>query len=102
MFVSDKCLGLVGDLAEFYPEAKWQHRVVHFYRNPRTAAPSIKKKEVTAMLRAILAQEDAQEAKKKLARFFPWHSSPRGRSAQTSGRYRQPGREELAAERRVT
>ena len=33
LFVSDKCLGLVENLAEFYPEAKWQRCVVHFYRN---------------------------------------------------------------------
>jgi putative transposase len=33
LFVSDKCLGLVENLAEFYPEAPWQRCVVHFYRN---------------------------------------------------------------------
>jgi putative transposase len=31
LFVSDKCLGLVENLAEFYPEARWQRCVVHFY-----------------------------------------------------------------------
>jgi putative transposase len=30
LFVSDQCLGLVENLAEFYPEALWQRCVVHF------------------------------------------------------------------------
>ena len=30
LIVSDRCLGLVENLAEFYPEAKWQRCVVHF------------------------------------------------------------------------
>jgi len=33
LFISDKCLGLVENLSEFYPEARWQRCVVHFYRN---------------------------------------------------------------------
>ena len=65
LFVSDKCLGLVENLAEFYPEAKWQRCVVHFYRNVCTAVPTGKVKEVAAMLKAIHAQEDAQAAKEK-------------------------------------
>ena len=65
LFVSDKCLGLVENLADFYPEAKWQRCVVHFYRNVWTAVPTGKVKEVAAMLKAIHAQEDAQAAKEK-------------------------------------
>jgi transposase-like protein len=65
LFVSDKCLGLVENLAEFYPEANWQRCVVHFYRNVWTAVPTGKVKEVAAMLKAIHAQEDAQAAKEK-------------------------------------
>ena len=65
LFVSDKCLGLVDNLAEFYPEAKWQRCVVHFYRNVWTAVPTGKVKEVAAMLKAIHAQEYAQAAKEK-------------------------------------
>lgn len=48
--VSDKCLGLVENLAEFYPEAKWKRCVVHFYRNVWMAVPTGKVKEVAAML----------------------------------------------------
>jgi len=65
LFVSDKCLGLVENLGDFYPEAKWQRCVVHFYRNVWTAVPTGKVKEVAAMLKAIHAQEDAQAAKEK-------------------------------------
>ncbi len=65
LFVSDKCLGLVENLADFYPEAKWQRCVVHFYRNVWTAVPTGKVKEVAAMLKAVHAQEDRQAAKEK-------------------------------------
>jgi transposase-like protein len=67
LFVSDKCLGLVENLAEFYPEASWQRCVVHFYRNVWTAVPTGKVKEVAAMLKAVHAQEDAQAAREKAA-----------------------------------
>src|ERR1035441_9073776 len=65
LLVSDKCLGLVENFAEFYPEAKWQRCVVHFYRNVWTAVPAGKVKEVAGMLKAIHAQEDAKAAKEK-------------------------------------
>jgi putative transposase len=61
-FVSDKCLGLVESLAEFYPEAAWQRCVVHFYRNVFTVVPKGKAREVAAMLKAIHAQEDKEAA----------------------------------------
>jgi transposase-like protein len=65
LFVSDKCLGLVEQLAEFYPAAQWQRCVVHFYRNVWTAVPSGKVREVAAMLKAIHAQEDRAAAEQK-------------------------------------
>jgi transposase-like protein len=65
LFISDKCLGLVESLVEFYPESSWQRCVVHFYRNVWTAVPQGKMREVTAMLKAIHAQEDKQAAKDK-------------------------------------
>jgi len=58
--ISDKCMGLVESLAEYYPEAQWQRCAVHFYRNVFTNVPSTKVKEVAAMLKAIHAQEDRQ------------------------------------------
>lgn len=66
LFVSDKCLGLVESLADFYPDAKWQRCVVHFYRNVFTAVPKGKVKDVAAMLKAIHAQEDRQAAEEKI------------------------------------
>jgi len=65
LFITDKSLGLVETLGEFYPKARWQRCVVHFYRNVFTAVPKGKVKEVAAMLKAIHAQEDRKEAAKK-------------------------------------
>jgi putative transposase len=66
LFVSDKCLGLVDSLADFYPEARWQRCVVHFYRNVFTVVPGSRVKEVAAMLKAIHAQEDREAAEEKI------------------------------------
>ncbi len=65
LVVSDKCLGLVESLGEFYPQASWQRCVVHFYRNVFTVVPKGKVKEVAAMLKAIHAQEDKPAAEQK-------------------------------------
>ena len=67
LFISDKCLGLVESLAEFYPDASWQRCVVHFHRNVTTAVPQGRVREVAAMLKAIHAQEDRQSAEQKAA-----------------------------------
>lgn len=65
LVTSDKCLGLVEVLAEFYPEAAWQRCMVHWYRNVGSSVSKSKMKEVMAMLKAIHAQEDRQAAEKK-------------------------------------
>ena len=65
LFVSDKCLGLVEALGEFYPDAAWQRCMVHWYRNVMSVVPKGKVKEVMAMLKAIHAQEDRQAARDK-------------------------------------
>ncbi len=67
LFISDKCLGLIENLADFYPEAAWQRCIVHFYRNVWTVVPSGKVKAVAAMLKAIHAQEDRPAAREKAA-----------------------------------
>lgn len=67
LFISDKCLGLLEALGEFYPEAGWQRCIVHFYRNVFTAVPKGRVKEVATMLKAIHAQEDREEARRKAA-----------------------------------
>jgi transposase-like protein len=65
LLVSDKCLGLVEVLGEFYPDAHWQRCVVHWYRNVLSVVPKAKAKPVAAMLKAIHAQEDREAARKK-------------------------------------
>jgi len=65
LIISDKCIGLVEAVSEFYPEAQWQRCIVHFYRNVFTVVPKGKVREVAAMLKAIHAQEDRVEASKK-------------------------------------
>lgn len=65
LIISDKCLGLVEAIGEFYPEAAWQRCVVHWYRNVLSAVPKGKAKAVAAMLKAIHAQEDRAAARKK-------------------------------------
>jgi putative transposase len=65
LLVSDKCLGLVEAVGEFYPEATWQRCMVHWYRNVMSVVPKTKVKEVMAMLKAIHAQEDRQAARDK-------------------------------------
>ena len=65
LVTSDKCLGLVEALGEFYPEADWQRCMVHWQRNVASAVPRSKAKETMAMLKAIHAQEDRQAALKK-------------------------------------
>ncbi len=65
LIVSDKCLGLIESLAEYYPQAQWQRCMVHFYRNVFSVVPKGKVKQVAAMLKAIHAQEDRQAAQEK-------------------------------------
>lgn len=67
LFTSDKSLGLLEALGEFYPEGAWQRCMVHWYRNVMSVVPKGKVKEVMAMLKAIHAQEDRQAARDKAA-----------------------------------
>ena len=65
LITSDKCLGLVEVLGEFYSDAMWQRCMVHWYRNVLSAVPRGKMRSVAAMLKAIHAQEDREAATKK-------------------------------------
>jgi transposase-like protein len=65
LFISDKCLGLVEALGEFYPGAAWQRCMVHWYRNVLRVVPRGRVKEVAAMLKAIHGQEDRPAAQQK-------------------------------------
>jgi transposase-like protein len=65
LVISDTCVGLVEALGEVLPDAAWQRCMTYFQRNVTKQVPSSKLKEVTAMLKAIHAQEDQQAAQKK-------------------------------------
>jgi transposase-like protein len=65
LIISDKCMGLIESLDEYYPDAKWQRCTVHYYRNVFSVVPKGKMKAVAAMLKAIHAQEDLKEAQAK-------------------------------------
>ena len=65
LIISDKCMGLIESIADYYPDAKWQRCGVHFYRNVFSVVPRGKMKEVAAMLKAIHAQEGIDEAREK-------------------------------------
>jgi putative transposase len=65
LITSDKCIGLVEALGEFFPDAAWQRCTVHFYRNVLKDVPRSKSREVAAMLKAVHAQEDREAAMTK-------------------------------------
>ena len=65
LVISDACLGLVESVAEYYPDARWQHYVVHWYRNAFSHVPTTKVREVSLMLKAIHAQENRAAARAK-------------------------------------
>ena len=65
LIVSDACMGLVESAAEFFPEARWQRCMVHFYRNVFSHLPAGKLREVALLLKAIHAQEDLEAAQRK-------------------------------------
>ena len=65
MFTGDKAAGMVGSIAEVFPEAAYQRCTVHFYRNVLAKVPKSKRARVAAMLKAVHAMEsrEASEAK---------------------------------------
>ena len=65
LVTGDKSLGMLGALEEVFPEARYQRRTVHFYRNVSGKVPRQKRTRVAKMLKAIHAQEsrEASEAK---------------------------------------
>ncbi|QIB65728.1 IS256 family transposase [Kineobactrum salinum] len=65
MIISDACMGLSESAAEYFPEADWQRCTVHFYRNVFSHVPRAKMALVSAMLKAIHAQESREAAQDK-------------------------------------
>ena len=65
LFVTDRNIGVVESITEFYPDTKWQRCMVHYFRNVFSLVPKGKVREVASMLKAIHAQEDRDSAKIK-------------------------------------
>ena len=65
MFVGDKAAGMVGSIAEVFPDAKYQRCTVHFYRNVLAKVPKSKRPQAAAMLKAIHAMESREAAAAK-------------------------------------
>ena len=68
MFIGDKAAGMVGALAEVFPDAAYQRCTVHFCRNALSKVPSSKKKAVAARLKAMHAQESFEACEEKALR----------------------------------
>jgi len=66
LVISDKSLGLVECLPDFFPDSQWQRCMVHWYRNVLSGVLQRKLKDVAAMLKAIHAQEDRPAAEQKV------------------------------------
>ncbi len=67
MFAGDKAAGMVGSIAEVFPDAECQRCMVHFCRNVLAKAPKSKRGGVAAMLKAIHAQESREASERKAA-----------------------------------
>lgn len=65
MIVGDKASGMVGSIAEVFPEAAYQRCTVHFYRNVLARVPKSRRAAVAAMLKAIHAMESREAAEAK-------------------------------------
>ena len=57
MATGDKSAGMLGALAEVFPDAMYQRCTVHFYRNVLAKVPARRRRMVAAQLKAIHAQE---------------------------------------------
>jgi putative transposase len=57
LVISDKCLGLVETLGEFFADARWQRCRVHFYRNVFACVPNDKVKAVALSKAAAVIEK---------------------------------------------
>ena len=78
MVVGDKASGMVGSIAEVFPEAAHQRCTAHFHRNVLARVPKPGRAAVAAMLKAIHAVEP-REAAVNLPRFHLHFLTPRRR-----------------------
>lgn len=65
MIVGDKASGMVGSIAEVFPDTAYQRCTVHFHRNVLARVPKSRRAAVAAMLKAIHAMESRGAAEAK-------------------------------------
>lgn len=65
MIVGDKAAGMVGSIAEVFPDAAHRRCTVHFYRKVLARVPKSRRAAVAAMLKAIHAMESREAAEAK-------------------------------------
>lgn len=65
MVVGDKASGMVGSIAEVFPDAAHRRCTVRFYRNVLARVPKSRRAAVAAMLKAIHAMESREAAEAK-------------------------------------
>lgn len=65
LIVGDKCLAMLEVVGEVFPEATYQRRVVHFYRNVFSVVPKSRVKTVAKIFKATHAQESKRAAREK-------------------------------------
>lgn len=61
MVVGDKASGMVGSIAEVFPEAAYQRCTVHFYRNVPAGVPKPGRAAVAAMLKVHSVKSESTE-----------------------------------------
>ena len=62
LIIGDKNLGMLETIPEVFPDARYQHCTVHFYRNIFSVTPRNRMKAVSMMLKAIHSQENKEAA----------------------------------------
>lgn len=65
MFAGDKAAGMVGSIAEVFPDAKHRRCTARFYLNVLAKVPKSKRPQAAAMLKAIHAMESREAAAAK-------------------------------------
>ena len=74
MFTGDKAAGMVGSIAEAFPNARYQRCTVRFYRNALAKIPKSKRSQVAAMPKTI----HAMESREGFAETLTYCEMPRG------------------------
>lgn len=65
MFTGDKAAGMVGSIAEVFPNARYQRCTAHFYRNVLAKVSKSKRSQAAAMFKAVHAMESREASAAK-------------------------------------